>query len=449
MKEKDIRHIFYNETKEGTIDEQDPTSEFESRDYYVEPIEFEADAGDEVYIEMATQAFNPYLRLIDPRGESVTTDSDYHQGHIHIEATLERTGKYIINATTDNVGETGEYTISLAKIVEDLRSIQYEEIKGGVISEDDPESGFYRNESVSIEPVEFEGRTGDEVTISMGSLGINRPQIRLINPVGESVNVESGNNTCSVSKNLEHDGKYTLNAGTRADRIYSGEYVLRFSESPSARSPTSPTSSPTASTTDTTTISPAETATVSPTNTPTATPSDAPTDSQGAPSTTSSEPTEHQRLTTGRPSTSATNDDGGIPLSALLGGLGIGGVGVWLAQRHLSTSDRNKETAESAVADNGVDMPLSIAEVNSNLQQAEKQFRVANDAYSDERMTVAKTRYRDARDAYQEAIKASQKHQLHELDIQIGNYHFEVVEDIEQRLNDAKDGLESARNPDN
>jgi hypothetical protein len=260
----DLRSISYSETLAGVIDEQDPTSGFEDRDYYTEPIKFEGSAGDSIFVELSSDEFEPHIRLLNPNGRPIGTDN--LEGATGIKAYLQKDGTHTINVSTSKPKRTGRYSISIAKITSDLRQISYGQHKGGIISESDPTSGFYREQTRYIEPVTFEGTSGDSVTITMFIENFNfeiydNPRLRLIDPDGNTIASDSGairaisgRAMVGISADLYIDGEYTINVGS-TDSAPGGEYLLHLegeSSNPPSSTDTETTSKPTETTTTTT-----------------------------------------------------------------------------------------------------------------------------------------------------------------------------------------------------
>lgn len=74
---------------------------------------FDAEAGDEVTIDLSCPNFDGYLYLIDPGGQIVAFNDD-HRGTSasRIQTTLEKAGRYRIVVTTYAAGQNGEYWLT-------------------------------------------------------------------------------------------------------------------------------------------------------------------------------------------------------------------------------------------------------------------------------------------------------------------------------------------------
>ena len=106
----DLRAIEYGETRDGEIDEGDPTG---FRGHY-EPVAFSGTARDVITAEV-TSDDDPYLVLLDPDGNIVTENDDGGPSLDPLinEYQLQQTGEYTIVVTSFSDGATFPYTLSL------------------------------------------------------------------------------------------------------------------------------------------------------------------------------------------------------------------------------------------------------------------------------------------------------------------------------------------------
>lgn len=108
----DLRSISYGQTKSGYVDQGDGRDPVYSD--IAEPVEFEAQAGDQVSIVMESSALDAYLVLADPSGSGVADDDDSQGGtDSRIETTLSESGTYTIWAGSYDGNAIGSYTLSL------------------------------------------------------------------------------------------------------------------------------------------------------------------------------------------------------------------------------------------------------------------------------------------------------------------------------------------------
>lgn len=110
---RDVSVIAYGETKSGELAEGDnrlDTGEY--RDLYA----FEGQRGDEVTVELASTAFDPYVILVPPEGEQIDNDdADGRQDLSRVALTLRADGRYRVVATSYATGKTGAYQLTLRR----------------------------------------------------------------------------------------------------------------------------------------------------------------------------------------------------------------------------------------------------------------------------------------------------------------------------------------------
>lgn len=101
------------ETFQGSLDESDQRL---SSGEYTEVHTFDGDAGEPVRIEMTSSAFDTYLIVESPSGESVMNDDyDGSTGRSAIEFTMPEAGRYRVTATSYSAEETGAYTLQISQ----------------------------------------------------------------------------------------------------------------------------------------------------------------------------------------------------------------------------------------------------------------------------------------------------------------------------------------------
>jgi hypothetical protein len=110
---RDVTAIAYGDTKAGQLTDGDGRLESgEYRDLYA----FEGAVGDQITIELASTAFDPYLILTPPEGEQIDNDdADGRQDLSRISLTLRAAGRYRIFATSYASGKTGAYQLTLRR----------------------------------------------------------------------------------------------------------------------------------------------------------------------------------------------------------------------------------------------------------------------------------------------------------------------------------------------
>jgi hypothetical protein len=221
----DLRSISYGQTKQGYIDQGDPTDpEYDGGIYYAEPVDFNASAGDEIEITMtALDEFSPWIRLEGPDGETVIDGDDGGEDVTTFTLTLEAGGEYTAWCQTFDEEVTGAYSLRLVNLGEetptptpaeegtDLRSIEYGQTKSGYIDLGDPTDPGYPDSTFYAEPVTFDGTEGDEIEMTMTSNDFS-PWIRLEDPNGETAvdGDDGGEGTANLPHTLDYSGEYTI-----------------------------------------------------------------------------------------------------------------------------------------------------------------------------------------------------------------------------------------------
>lgn len=98
---------------EGALDANDPTRPDGS---HYEAYALDADAGSRFVLTLESGAFDSYLLLVSPSGESEFND-DVAEGDLssRIETTLEEEGRWLVVANTLSAGETGAYRLMVTR----------------------------------------------------------------------------------------------------------------------------------------------------------------------------------------------------------------------------------------------------------------------------------------------------------------------------------------------
>jgi hypothetical protein len=96
-------------TVNGTLDADADT--LDNGEYY-NVHTFEGTEGQEVVIEMVSEAFDTYLVVFDPEGNRVAENDDGDGSNALVRLTLPATGTYTVWATSYGAGEVGSYRLS-------------------------------------------------------------------------------------------------------------------------------------------------------------------------------------------------------------------------------------------------------------------------------------------------------------------------------------------------
>lgn len=219
----DLRAIGLNESREGVIDDGDPTvPEYNG---IGEPVVMTVGEEVPVTISMESDELDTYLIVTTPGGEVLAENDD--RSATSYNSRVSQTfapGSYRIWATTYDGDSTGSYTLTTDALSEeesDLREIEIGETADGFIDGGDEEDPFY---SMLAEPVTFSASGGEAVRISMTS-SLDTYLI-LEGPNGDLVveNDDGGEGYDSeVALELPSAGEYTIWATT-----YSGDATGRY-----------------------------------------------------------------------------------------------------------------------------------------------------------------------------------------------------------------------------
>ncbi len=164
---------------------------------------FSGQAGDAVIINLNSDAFDSYLRLLDSSGNEIANNDDSGSSlNAQIGPfVLPATGSYTIRASSLGGSDTGAYTLTLNKV--DVTPITYEQPVEVAITQSG-ESRFFT----------FEGSSGDLITISAVSNGNIDTSLMLNDPYNSQIASDddsgSGPDPEIYQQLLNSDGTYTI-----------------------------------------------------------------------------------------------------------------------------------------------------------------------------------------------------------------------------------------------
>lgn len=108
--------IAAGQTVRGSLDAGDPKADDDS---YYDAWTYQGRAGERLVITLRSSDFDAYLNVGEGQGDafsSLQTDDDSQGGtDARVQITLPRTGTYVIRANTLGAGETGAYTLTVAR----------------------------------------------------------------------------------------------------------------------------------------------------------------------------------------------------------------------------------------------------------------------------------------------------------------------------------------------
>lgn len=103
-----------NETHQGTLEEGDEVLEQDNSRY--DEYSFRAKEGWNISVAMNSEAFDTYLHLIGPDGNTIQQNDDVAAGNTNsqITATAPASGEYKVIANSLSQGEQGAYTVTIS-----------------------------------------------------------------------------------------------------------------------------------------------------------------------------------------------------------------------------------------------------------------------------------------------------------------------------------------------
>ncbi len=166
------RHTGRLETGDATL----PTGEF------VDSFEFEGREGEFVVVDLRSTAFDPWLEVRPPEGDTFVNDD--HEGDSTrslLALTLPRTGTYTAFVTTYRAGDAGGYDLAIQRSAAEAPPTGDVVQERGSLAEGDQQldSGEF------VETYTFEGRPGQRVTIDLEALTFDGYLV-FLTPAGES-----------------------------------------------------------------------------------------------------------------------------------------------------------------------------------------------------------------------------------------------------------------------
>lgn len=112
--------ISYGQTVNGSLSTTDCTDDVNGYLYYADYYQFTGTTGDKIYIQQSSSSIDPWLMLIYPSGNYTTDNNGGGGTTARIPATsgyytLPESGTYILEASSNVSGTTGNYTLQLVK----------------------------------------------------------------------------------------------------------------------------------------------------------------------------------------------------------------------------------------------------------------------------------------------------------------------------------------------
>ncbi len=202
---------------------------------YVDAHDFEGRPGQHLQLDLTSDDFDTYVILKDPAGDQSENDDADRPGHSAIEADLTESGTYQVLVTSYEVGETGDYELSVdlggtATPTSRSRDVAALPIGGemtGTLAQGDGQigSGEFRDLYV------FDGAAGQSIVVDMSSSDFDT-YLRLVTPDGESIENDDHEGSTSQSHielTLQETGRYRILA-TSYEAGQTGAYDISLRE---------------------------------------------------------------------------------------------------------------------------------------------------------------------------------------------------------------------------
>jgi hypothetical protein len=202
---------------------------------YADVFEFEGRPGQQLQLDLTSTAFDTYVILKDPAGGQSENDDADRPGHSAIESNLSESGTYRVLVTSYEVGETGDYELSIdlggaAATTSPGRDVATLAIGGrttGTLAQGDGQigSGEFRDLYV------FDGSAGQSVVVDMASSDFDT-YLHLVTPNGESIENDDHEGSTSQSHielTLQDSGRYRILA-TSYEAGETGSYEIAIRE---------------------------------------------------------------------------------------------------------------------------------------------------------------------------------------------------------------------------
>ncbi len=223
----------------GALTSDDATySDGEYHDSYT----FQGTPGQTVTIDLSSPAFDTYLILENPNGETEVNDdaddADDGTGHSQIVTQLSELGTYTVHVTSYGAAEIGSYDLAVNQSSggsaaqqsnggRDSVALALGESTRGALEASDQLSEDGKFEDVYV----FSGNAGDTVLVDLRS-GAFDTYLSMITPSGQAIDNDDfdGRTDRSVIEvTLQETGRYRIRATTYA-RYATGEYALSLSQ---------------------------------------------------------------------------------------------------------------------------------------------------------------------------------------------------------------------------
>jgi hypothetical protein len=105
--------LLFFETYQAELDAEDEQVD----GAYVEVFEVDAEAGQRIIVDLRSDEFDTFLRLLGPDGVGEENDDyGYDMGHSHIEMLVVDGGTYSVQVTSFEAGSEGPFVLQIAVV---------------------------------------------------------------------------------------------------------------------------------------------------------------------------------------------------------------------------------------------------------------------------------------------------------------------------------------------
>jgi hypothetical protein len=109
-----VTQMSMGDTVSGTLSATGCRSTIKGNAYYAAQYSFTATAGQQVSIQVTSDAFDSYIYLIGPDGRIMAQDDDSGGGtNSQIQLSIPADGTYIIEVTSFNINSLGSFTLRI------------------------------------------------------------------------------------------------------------------------------------------------------------------------------------------------------------------------------------------------------------------------------------------------------------------------------------------------
>lgn len=187
--------------------------------------DFEGRAGDSIVLDLTSSAFDPYLMVLTPDGETFRNDDyDGSSTRSRLELTLTESGRYRVTVTSFAAGETGNYRLELPGATAEAAVVPVGTVSGRLEAGDDrlADGAFFDTHT-------FEGRSGQRVVVDLRSEDFDT----VLQVVPPTRDVERNDDVSESSQNsrleltLHESGTYRVRV-TSFDSGMTGDYTLEL-----------------------------------------------------------------------------------------------------------------------------------------------------------------------------------------------------------------------------